>query len=241
MLYVPLSDGGLVALQPERSDAKSGNSPADEAKGVWSQPLLVDGTLYVSAMDHILYALDAADGRTEKWKLDLEGALASTPVYANGALYVGSFGHKVFKVTLDGTIVAQFTTNEWVWGAPRSWTIMVYVTDLGGYVYALKDSGSSLDEVWSRKVAERRDSHDAVGAGDTIVVGSRDHNVYWISRETGEEIFNREMAGEVLSNILLIPTNDTIREPTIIVSTIAHEELLVAFIARQGRAPLGVW
>lgn len=69
---------------------------------------------------------------------------------------------------------------------------------------------------------------------DTIVVGSRDHFVYWISRETGEETFKRETRGEVLSNILLIEPNDTFQEPMIFVSTTAHEEQLVAFTLDQG-------
>jgi outer membrane protein assembly factor BamB len=200
---------------------------------VWSQPLLVDGTLYVSAMNHFLFALDAATG-TEKWKIDLEGALASTPTYANGALYVGSFGRDVFKVTLDGTIAAKYTATDWVWGAPTVVDDMVYVTDLGGNVYALKDSGSSLDLVWTRKVAGAAIRMSPFVNGDTIVVGSRDHNVYWISRTTGEEVFHREMKGEVLSNILLIPSTDANAEPTIIVSTIDKSELLVAFSLDKG-------
>src|SRR5664279_2474308 len=96
MLYVPISDGGLLALSPTDYSQKWKFS-TDKDKGVWAQPLLVDGTLYVSSMDHNLYALDAQTG-TVKWHVDLEGAVASTPVFANGALYVGSFGRKIFKI-----------------------------------------------------------------------------------------------------------------------------------------------
>jgi outer membrane protein assembly factor BamB len=231
-LYVPLSDGALLALS--LSDFSTAwKFDSDKNKGFWSQPLLADGTLYASSMDHNLYALDAETG-TEKWRLDLEGAVASTPVLADGALYVGSYGHKVFKISTDGSILAQFSTNGWVWGAPAVVDGTVYVSDLDGYVYALKDSGSSLDEVWSRKVAGGAVRMTPLVTGDTIVVGSRDHNVYWISRETGEETFHREVRGEVLSDILLIEPNATIREPMIIVSTLAHEELLVAFTLEKG-------
>ncbi len=231
-LYVPISDNGLVALNPSDFSV-IWTFTGDEGKGVWAQPLLVNDTLYVPAMNHKLFALDAQTG-TEKWSLDLEGSVASTPVYANNALYVGSFARKLFKITLDGTIAAEYPTNDWVWGAPDVVDNMVYVGDLGGYVYALKDSGSSLDEVWSRKVANGAIRMTPLVTGDTIVVGSRDHFVYWISRDTGEETFKREMVGEVLSNILLIEPNDTVREPTIIVSTIAHDELLVAFSLDKG-------
>jgi len=238
VLYVPLSDNGIVALN--RTDlSQVWKFSGDQAKGVWSEPLLVDGTMYVSAMNHHLFALDPVNVNAdktpiEKWNVDLEGALASTPVYANGALYVSSFAHKVFKVTLDGTIAAQYTTNDWVWGAPTVVDDMVYVTDLGGNVYALKDSGTSLDLVWTRKVAGAAIRMSPFVSGDTIVVGSRDHNVYWISRTTGEEIFHREMKGEVLSNILAIPATDGGTDSTIIVSTIDKSELLVAFSLDKG-------
>lgn len=231
-LYIPLSDGGLVALDPT-DYSQIWRFTGDDGKGVWSQPLLIDGTLYTSSMNHHLYALDAETG-TEIWNLDLQGAVGSTPTYANDALYIGSFARKVFKVTLDGSIAAEFTTNDWVWGAPAVVDDMVYVADLGGYMYALRDGDNSLTEVWNRKVAGRAIRMTPLVTDDTIVVGSRDHFVYWINRENGEEIVKKETRGEILSDILLIEPNDTIREPMIIVSTIAHEQQLAAFTLDGG-------
>jgi len=240
-LYVPLSDAGLVALDP-KSFAQKWQFTGDDGKGVWAQPLLSqDGsTLYVPTMNHKLFAIDAQTG-TEKWNVDLDGAVASTPVFANGALYVGSFGRKVFKVTTDGTIAASFDTSDWVWGAPAVVDNMVYAADLSGYVYALEDDGSSFKQVWSRQVAQGAIRMTPLVSGDTIVVGSRDQNVYWISRQTGDALNDssgkpiiRQMQGEVLSNILLIPPSGSITEPMIIVSTIAKQEELVAFTLATG-------
>jgi outer membrane protein assembly factor BamB len=231
-LYMPLSNGGLQALDPVNL-TETWRFTGDEGKGIWSQPLLIDDTLYVSSMNHFLFALDALTGE-QKWSVDLQGAVASTPVYANDALYVGSFGHKLFKVTLDGTIAYEFTTTDWVWGAPAVVDDTVYVGDLGGNLYVLTDTGTSFTQVWTRKVAGRAIRMTPLVVDDTIVVGSRDHFVYWVNRETGEEVFKREMRGEILSDILLIEPNESVREPIIIVSSIAHEELLVAFTLEQG-------
>ncbi len=231
-LYVPLSEGGVIALDPTDYSEKWRFLP-DTAKGVYSSPLLIEGTLYVSEMNHHLYALDAQTGAV-KWDDDLEGAVASTPTYANNALYVGSFASKLFKVNLDGTIAAEYTTTQWIWGAPAVVDNMVYATDLGGSVYALRDAGSSFEEVWSRKVAEGAIRMTPLVTADTIILGSRDHNLYWLSLATGEELIKREMRGEVLSDILLIEPNDTVREPLIIVSTLANEERLVAFSLDRG-------
>lgn len=232
LLYMPLSEGGIVALNPDDYTEVWRFTP-DNAKGVWSEPLLIEDTLYISSMNHMLYALAPETGET-RWSLDIQGAVASTPTYANDALYVGSFGRKVFKVSLTGSILAEFTTNDWVWGAPAVVGDMVYVTDLGGYVYALRDSGDSFDEVWSRKVAERAIRMTPLVTADTMVVGSRDHNIYWVSLETGEELIKREMRGEILSNILLIEEGETINETMIVVSTLANEERLVAFSLDRG-------
>lgn len=231
-LYVPIAHGGLVALDPA-DYSEVWRFTGDEGKGIWSQPLLIDGTLYVSAMNHYLFALNAQTG-AELWRLNLQGAVASTPTYANDALYVGSFARRVFKVTLDGSIAAEYTTNDWVWGAPAVVDNMVYATDLAGYVYALNDTGSSLSEVWNRKVAGRGIRMSPLVTDDTIIVGSRDHFIYWIDRETNEEIFKRETKGEILSDILLLEPSETVREPLIIVSTIAHDQMLVAFTLEEG-------
>jgi outer membrane protein assembly factor BamB len=231
-LYLPISNGGLVAYDPETL-TEIWRFTGDDGKGIWAQPLLIESILYVPAMDHYLYALDAETG-AEIWSIDLHGAVASTPVYANDALYVGSFDRKLYKINLDGSIAAEFTTNDWVWGAPAVIDNTVYAADLGGYLYALNDLGTSFEEVWNRKVAGRGIRMTPLVTDETIIVGSRDHFVYWINRDTNEEIFKREMRGEVLSDILLIEPNETVREPMIIVSTIAHQELLVAFTLEQG-------
>ena len=101
-------------------------------------------------------------------------------------------------------------------------------------MYALRDAGSSFEEVWSRKVAEGAIRMTPLVTADTIILGSRDHNLYWLSLATGEELIKREMRGEVLSDILLIEPSDTVREPMIIVSTLANEERLVAFSLDRG-------
>ena len=233
-LYVPLSEGGVEALsRPNLTQAWTFESPEH---GTWAQPVLVDDTLYVTSLDHHLYALDPETGE-EQWSVDLQGAVASAPVYSDGYLYVGSFARKLFKVSTDGEIVAEFTTHDWVWGSPVLIDGVLYAADLGGFVYALEDNGDSFDAVWeARQVATRAIRATPVVTGDVIIVGSRDHNTYWIDRETGAEIFRREMVGEVLADMLLLEPSEAldISEPWIVVSTMAHEELLVAFTVSDG-------
>jgi outer membrane protein assembly factor BamB len=230
-LYVPLSDGGLLALDPNEF-TEQWRISTEKNKGIWSQPLLVDNTLYVASMDHFLYSIDSATGE-QNWSLDLEGALASTPVFANDALYLGSLSNRLFKVSTDGELIAQFTTQGWMWGSPAVIDDMVYAGDSNGNVYALRDSGTSLDQVWSQKIANGTIRMTPLVLDDTIVVGSRDHFVYWVDRETGtirtdgQAQIKRDMGGEILSNMVLV--NEDQAEPLIIVSSIDHGNLLKAY------------
>lgn len=233
-LYVPLSEGDVEAYtRPELSPAWT----FDTEHGVWAQPLLVDDVLYVTSLDHNLYALDPQTGE-EIWTLDLGGAVASAPVYSDGYLYVGSFGRELFKISTGGEIVARYTTNGWVWSAPVIVDGLVYAADLNGYVYALQDSGTSFEPVWEpRQVANGAIRALPIVTEDAIILGARDRNTYWISRSTGEEIFRREMVGEVLADPILLEPSETLNipEPMVVVSTMAREELLVAFSVDEGQ------
>lgn len=232
LLYVPLTETNLVALETE-SFLTVWTHPTE--RGVWASPLLHEGVLYVPSMDHNLYALNAVTG-DELWRLNLGGAVASTPVVANGALYVSSFGRRVTKVSFSGQVIASFPTTEWVWGAPAVIGDEVYIADLAGWVYALRDTGSAFEQIWARQVATRGIRATPLVSGNTIVVGSRDRAVYWLERETGEQRLKRDMAGEVLADLLLIEPDQIvgINEPFVVVSTLAREELLVAFTLADG-------
>jgi outer membrane protein assembly factor BamB len=233
-LYVPLSEGDVEAY------ARPGLSlewTFDTEHGVWAQPVLVEDVLYVTSLDHKVYAVDPQTG-AEIWALDLGGAVASAPVYSDGYLYVGSFGRELFKISTGGEIVARYATDGWVWSAPVIVDGVVYAADLNGFVYALQDNGTSFEPVWApRKVANGAIRALPIVTEDAIIVGSRDRNTYWISRSTGEEIFRREMVGEILADPVLLEPSETLNipEPMVVVSTMAHEELLVAFSVEEGQ------
>ncbi len=233
LLFVPYNGGALQARSV--SDPSQVLWTFNAERGIWSPPLLLnDGTLIVPSMDHFLYALDADTGE-EVWRLNLNGAIGGTPVLYEDHLYVGSFARKIFKITLDGQIVAEYETNDWIWGAPTIHDGVLYTADMAGYVYALNlDDG--FDVLWSRRIAERGIRPSPLVTDDVVIVGGRDRRVYWLSRATGEELIRREMAGEVLSELMLLEPSETIniRVPLVIVSTIARNELLVAFTLDNG-------
>lgn len=227
-LYVPLKFGNIVALDRETYEEKWTGLTRD---GVWSSPVLVEKVVYVASVDHHLYAFDAETGEAV-WSepVDLEGLAGAAPLYYDGFLYVGSFSHKVYKISTDGKIVASFKAHNWIWSTPVVANETLYVTDLSGYVYAIDPVAMSA--IWETKAASRGIRPAPLVADNYLVVASRDGKVYWLERSTGEVLFSREIEGrpEILSDLLLLQPGETLTlsEPLVLVSTTNLSHLVVA-------------
>ena len=229
ILYVPFLNGGLSAISLE--DYREVWRFPTEA-GIWAQPLLVDDMLILASIDHFLYAIDRATGQ-RLWSVDLGGAVASTPLLANDRLYVGSFNKSFFEISLDGAILSEYATQNWVWGTPAiDENGIVYVTDLSGYVHALDTSGG-LRERWSAQIAERGIRAGPLVYEERVIVSSRDGKVYWLDRYDGQLINAREIDDrpELLGDMLLLQPSDTldIDEPLLLVTSVHDGRLLIAF------------
>ena len=228
VLYVPFLNGGLSAISLD-DYRELWRFPTDA--GIWAQPLLVNEMLILSSIDHYLYAIDRASGQ-RIWSVDLGGAVASTPLLANDRLYVGSFNKSFFEISLDGAILSQYATQNWVWGTPAiDENGIIYVTDLSGYVHALDSSG--LRERWSVQVAERGIRAGPIVYGERVIVASRDGKVYWLDRYDGELINAREIDGrpELLGDMMLLEPGPTlaIDAPLLLVNSVDEGRLLIAF------------
>lgn len=228
-LYVPFQNGGLSALSLE--DFREKWSLVTES-GVWAQPLLVNDMLIVPSIDHYLYAVDSATG-ARLWSVDLGGAVASTPLLANDRLYIGSFDKSFFEISLDGVILNEYKTQNWVWGTPAIDEFgIVYVADLSGYVHAL-DSQSGLRERWSAQIAERGIRAGPLVYGERVILASRDGKVYWLDRRDGQLLNAREIDDrpELLGEMMLLEPSESldIDEPLLLVSSVHDGRLLIAF------------
>lgn len=200
--------------------------------GVWAKPLLHEGILYFTSMDHNLYAVDTAAGELV-WKLDLGGAAASTPVLVGNHLYVGTFARSVVEVTLDGEQTASYETGNWVWGSPAVDGDTIYVADLSGFVYALSTPG--LTEKWAVAGTPTGIRPSPVVLEDMIVVVSRTGRIVWLNKADGTEFQAREISDEVLSDLVIVPAGEGLREPLIIVTGIHNNPTLAAFTTIDGQ------
>lgn len=243
-IYVGISERNLLSLD---SDDLTTNWTFPTEQGVWSEPLVIDGVLYFASLDHFVYALDANTGE-EIWRLDLQGAAPGTPFYHDGHLYVGSFARKIYDISLEGEILAEYATQDWVWGAPTVVDGVLYAADLSGMVYALNVAEGGFTESWSAKITDSAIRATPVVYDDYVIVGARDRKLYWLNRDAGTLVEDeptvanvqnfriREMAGEILSDMLVIEPSETldIPEPYVVVSSVANEELVSAFAISSG-------
>jgi outer membrane protein assembly factor BamB len=269
-IYVPL-DNGVMALNKGLYEAGwDVDSPEERRRRfdetltvawtletereVWATPIIFDGYVYVTSMDHHLYKVDAETGETVA-KLKLSGAIASSAIIYDGEttltadhpfgepitintedayIYVGTFGHKVYKIPLNFQSEAEesslisFKTKNWVWGAPSLIDGVLYVADLGGNVYALDVMGTEISQIWHTSANSGGIRAAPLVTENHVIVASREGKVHWLSREDGSIFTEQDVRNEVLSDLLLVEGDEN-REALVVVSTVNTSRIMVAF------------
>ncbi len=157
-LFAPNSDGNIYVL--DLSDGKSVKTPiktiepfkdtASKPERLWSQPTS-DGTrLYVTSLDHNVFAIDLETYKVV-WHEDLGGAIPGSPVLGpDGMLYVGSFAKQLEKFNpATGKHEPVVTTKGWIWGTPVVDGDNLYFGDIvngvGGYFYSYNTKTGKLN------------------------------------------------------------------------------------------------
>jgi eukaryotic-like serine/threonine-protein kinase len=173
---------------------------------VGSVPLVEGGRVYLSAADNALHALDLETG-TEAWRRNL-GKPAdptsywdyyqSSPVMAGGNLYVGGADGNLYSVDpRTGRTIWCSHAGGRVRTTPAIASDRVLVGTTTGYIVAFdrltgkqlwkfKTQGGSQD--FSFKDNDTRSIMTAPTiAGDVVIAGGRDGNLYGLNLATGEE------------------------------------------------------
>jgi len=153
---------------------------------VFSSPAVINGRVYVSALDGKVYCLNSENGALV-WSYTTGGTIYSSPAIAYGKIYVGSRDHKVYCLNAEnGAYIWSFTANDDVDSSPVVANGRVYV---GSYpkIYCLDAENGAL--VWSYTTGGRVDSSPAVVNGK-VYVGSYDNKVYCLNAENGSLIWS---------------------------------------------------
>lgn len=149
-VFAPNSDGILYVLDLQDGFSTKTALQAIELGGaLWSQPSTDGKLVYVSSVDHYLYAIDSETYEFAWPEIDLGGAAPGTPLVGpDGNLYIGSFASEVIKVDpATGADTLLTGTQGWVWGGPVSDGQNIYFGDLDGNLFAVDVASGS--QVWS--------------------------------------------------------------------------------------------
>lgn len=248
-VYFGLGSRNVVAVSRETAE-EAWTFETDH--GVWGTPLYVpadpenetsQAVLYVVSLDHYLYAIDPANG-DELWSLDLGGAAPGGMTYdpVLKRVYVGTFISELLAVDLvERHIVARFETEDWLWGKPaleiqEDGTEALYFGDLKGNLYALQITDDGFELLWSRDVSEDAIRATPLLVDDLVIVGSQDKHVYAVAKDSGEQRWEEETAGEALTDLIFVPADPDNEESTnlVILGTEEKDERVVAYAIDTG-------
>ena len=111
-----------------------------------STATVVDGTVYVGALNGTVYALDAQTGE-KKWTYQVEGAIKASPSIHNGVAYFGD-GDGIFHAVDINTQAAkwQFTTEGEIISSANVVGDRVLFGSYDGFLYCLNRESGEL--VW---------------------------------------------------------------------------------------------
>jgi outer membrane protein assembly factor BamB len=201
-LYVgveTLSGGRVVAISARDGGPRAGWGSQGRVltDAVESSPAVsADGsTIYVGSADGTLYALRAADGRSQ-WELPLGTFISSSPAIGrDGTIYVGTGDGRMRAVSPNGTQRWSFATGNFIWSSPAIGADgTIYFGSYDRNFYALTPDGS---EKWPRiATGSPIFSSPAIGADGTIYVGSGDQRLYAIAPD-GTKIWDYLVNGPI--------------------------------------------
>jgi outer membrane protein assembly factor BamB len=144
-IYAPNSDGKLYKIGLDGQ--VKGNFPTGHA--LWSAPVTDGKTIYLSSMDHHVYAIDPDLKPVWSQPAALDASVVGSPVVADGKVYVGTVGGTIYAIdATNGSIIWQHTVdgiiNDHLAVSPGHVFASV-VTGNVGKLYALNmEDGSEL-------------------------------------------------------------------------------------------------
>jgi len=176
-----------------------------------ASPAVANHVVYVALMneppcnttrtdvDGRVYALDARKGHV-LWSARI-GPSESSPLVANGLVYVGDWRGKVYALSAkDGHVVWSFQTGDKVKGAVTLSGRRVYVGSYDHHVYALY--ARTGHEIWRASPQERLGSTGTfystpAAAYGRVYIGSTDGKVYSFGATTGDLRWSQSTGGYV--------------------------------------------
>ena len=185
VLYLSSSSNYVLALDVASGDPKW-PIPFEADNKVWGSVTLDGaGGAFVGSLDHTLYGLNSDSGQ-QRWSFATAGAIATAPLYHEGALYFGSADGNLYAVNArSGGELWRFSAASWPWSTPFLDGDTIYLSTLDGNVHAL-DVLSGQPKWLEPYETAGPISASPIKVGAVLVVASQDGGVYGLNPISGE-------------------------------------------------------
>lgn len=186
LLYAPNADGNLYVLSLNGQLQKV----IQLAGHLWGQPVTDGKYIYVTSLDHSVFAIDKQNGGIA-WHKDLSGAIPNSPALAaDGSLYIGSFGSELQKVdAATGNDTSAGKTNAWVWGTPLLVDNNLYFGDLSGNFYSYNVTDGKYN--WNPIKPDGPITTSPIALNDGFLIATESGAMYEITKDGQSKLWNQ--------------------------------------------------
>ncbi|UCD09058.1 MAG: PQQ-binding-like beta-propeller repeat protein [Dehalococcoidales bacterium] len=150
------------------SDMPSTNATAwiyDTGSVIYSSPAIVNGKLYIGAIDGNVYALNTNSGSLA-WAYNTGSPIRSSPAVSNGIVYILAEDGVLYAIDADTGVLDwnQFVGNgPWDWSSPAVNNDYVVVASSNGYVHRFEATTGTAN--WSTYIGGTPDSPISIANG----------------------------------------------------------------------------
>ncbi len=132
------------------------------------------------------------------------GGIVSSPVIRNGRVYVGSDDAMLYCLDAsDGSLIWTYPAGDAIRSSPaaaeESGSCVLYFGANNGYVYAVRDAGSSYEEKWTKNLGALIGSSPALW--DTLLyIGSNDDSIHCLRMSDGSQKWATYLYADISSS-----------------------------------------
>jgi len=161
-------------------------------QALWSTPVVNGDVVYLTSMDHYIYAINIKDGNLI-WELDMGGAIVYSPTFDEGTIYLASLGNEVVSIdAATGRINWKNPSDNTLWTQPVTANGLVFYGDSSGKFFAVEMKTGS--HIWDYQMGEMVSGTPAIMPDGVVLAGENgklialdfEGNILWTRSTTGK-------------------------------------------------------
>jgi len=206
-LYFGTTEGKLYGWKTSDGTTAAGwQEPKELDGGIWATPVATENTLWVATMRGSVYRFALDTGEQVGTPFKVTGAIPELALINEDLLFVPSINRTAYVLsTADGSQVAEFPADNWVWTMPGVSDTRVAFGDFSGHVYGLDITSAPVKQLWGpAEVGDgERVKAGAVIIDDVVVVVDRGPVVTFLNANDGSVLNTVPIldAGTVRTNL----------------------------------------